>query len=196
VIAFQERRRTQEVSPGILLRRKGEVVAQKKKEPKKKKELVPYRGGGFGGVFDEMDRLFDRYVRGWGFGPSRLPRVRWPEFRWPEGFEMLSPHVDVYEDGKQVVLTAEIPGVRKEDLDIDVSEHAVTIRGEKKEEEEKEKKDYYRVERSYGSFSRTVPIPPGADHSRAKASFRDGVLEIRVPKKPEARKKKIKVTVE
>jgi HSP20 family protein len=172
------------------------MAQQRKKETREKKELAPYRGGGLGGVFDEMDRLFDRYVRGWGFGPSRLPRVRWPEFRWPEGFEMLSPHVDVYEDGKQVVLTAEIPGVRKEDLDIDVSEHAVTIRGEKKEEEEKEKKDYYRVERSYGSFSRTVPIPPGADHSRAKASFRDGVLEIRVPKKPEARKKKIKVTVE
>jgi HSP20 family protein len=86
--------------------------------------------------------------------------------------------------------------MRTEDLDIDVSEHAVTIRGEKKEEEKEEKKDYYRVERSYGSFSRTVPIPPGADHNRAKASFRDGVLEIKVPKKPEAKKKKIKVTVE
>lgn len=161
-----------------------------KRAKKESREVEPYRGRGFLGAFDEMDRLFDRFL-GRPFGPSWLPRLR-----WPEELGVSFPDVDIFEDNNEVVLKAELPGVSKEDLEVDVTEDAVTISGEKKKEEKVEKKDYYRFERSFGSFSRSFSLPAGVQSSDAKASFKDGVLEIKVPKKEEARKKKIKVTVE
>lgn len=158
------------------------TMAEKEKETR---EIAPWRGGRFMSVFDEMDRMFDRLM-GRGF---MLPRVK-----WGEGFELAYPDVDIYEEDNKVVLKAEIPGVKKDELTIDVSEDAITISGEKKKEEKVEKKDYFRLERSFGSFSRSFSLPSGVDADKAKASFKDGVLQITLPKKEGAKKKKIEVT--
>jgi len=159
------------------------------KKEKKGKEVVPFRSGRMPSIFDEMDRLFEGFL-GRGLGP------RWfPSIRWPEAMVMRYPTVDVYEDDKKVTLKAELPGVKKEDLDINITEDEITLSGEKKKEEKVEEKDYYRIERSYGSFTRKVALPAEVDSAQAKASFKDGMLEITVPKKAPA-KKKVKVKIE
>jgi HSP20 family protein len=113
-----------------------------KEEKKESRELAPFPSRrSLLGAVDEMERLFDRYVGGWGLGPPRLPRLR-----WPEELEVSFPDVDVFEEGNEVVVKAEMPGVKKGEVDIELTEDSVTISGEKKKEEKVEKKDYYRVE--------------------------------------------------
>ncbi len=163
------------------------MARAKKTKEEEKRELAPVRRRGPLSVFDEMERMFDRMM-GRPFWPE------WPRLRWRgEGLELPFPDVDLYEQDNTVVVKAEIPGVKKEELSVDITEDSVTISGEKKQEEKVEDKDYYRHECSYGSFTRTVAIPPGVDSGRAKASFRDGVLEVKIPKKEEAKKKKIAI---
>ena len=101
-------------------------------------------------------------------------------------FEEFSPTVDIYEEDKDVVVRADLPGVKKGDIAIDVSDNLLTISGEKRHEDKVEKKDYYRYESTYGKFSRSFELPGGMDMEKAKAHFEDGVLEIRVPKSDEA----------
>lgn len=108
----------------------------------------------------------------------------------------ISPRVDMYEEGKEIVIKAEIPGMRKEDLEIDLTEDMITIRGEKKTEEKVEKKNYYCIERSFGSFRRQFRLPAETQGEKAKASFKDGVLEVRIPKSEAAQKKAKKLTIQ
>ena len=103
--------------------------------------------------------------------------------------------MDVAEDGKEITLTAELPGLDEKDVEILLSNNVLTIKGEKKSEQEKKEKDYYRVERSYGSFSRTIPLPEGIDADKVNASFKKGVLTVTVPKLPEAQKEVKKIAV-
>jgi len=105
------------------------------------------------------------------------------------------PAVDVYETEGGYVLKAELPGVGKEDIKIDVNNNALTIKGEKKFEEKTEKENYMRIERSYGSFTRTFALSDKVDSGNIKAAFKDGVLEITLPKKEEAKPKEIKVEI-
>ncbi len=163
-------------------------MAEKKTEGKR--EVAPYRPFKMPMMFDETDRMFNRFM-GRRFGP-----MRWPKMLWPEELDSGYPSVDIYEDARSVMLKAEIPGVNKEDLNVNITEDAITISGEKKKEEKVEEKDYYRYERSYGSFRRILPLPAGVQSTKAKAKFSDGVLEIKVPKTPEARKKEVKVQIE
>jgi HSP20 family protein len=94
------------------------------------------------------------------------------------------------------VVKAELPGMEKDNIEVNISDHFLTIRGEKKKEEETKEKDYYRSERSYGSFLRTVELPKDIHADKVKASFNNGVLEVRMPKTEEAKKKEIKVKVD
>jgi HSP20 family protein len=158
-------------------------------QKKGKKEVVPHRGGRMPSIFDQMDRLFESFM-GRDFGPRWLPSIR-----WPEAMGITYPSVDVYENDKQVTVKAELPGVKKEDLDINITEDEITLSGEKKREEKVEEKDYYRLERSHGSFTRKIALPAEVQSAKARASFRDGMLEITVPKKAPA-KKKMKVRIE
>lgn len=105
------------------------------------------------------------------------------------------PNVDVYENEGSYVLKAELPGVNKEDIRIDINNNALTLKGEKKFEEKTEKDNYVRIERSYGSFTRTFVLPDKVDSESIKANYKDGVLEITLPKKEEAKPKEIKVEV-
>ncbi len=112
----------------------------------------------------------------------------------PEGSEgVRSPRVDVSDDGDSFVLSAELPGVSREDIDIDVKDNRLTIRGEKKFENKTEKKGYTRVERSYGLFERSFFLDDKIDRENIKAEYRDGVLHLTLPKKQDESAKKIEV---
>lgn len=137
----------------------------------------------------EMERAFGDF-----FGDRLQPlRPRW----WPGGLEgFTAPSVDVYEDKDEIVVKAELPGMSKDDIEVNLNDHQLTLKGEKKKEEETKEDDYYRCERSFGSFSRVLDLPADVQGEKAKASFKDGLLEIRVPKTEEAKKKQIKVKVQ
>ena len=100
------------------------------------------------------------------------------------------------ETDKEVKVCAEIPGVDAKDIDVSVEDGTLTIKGEKKYEQEEKEKGQYRMERSYGSFERSIPLPTDVDESKAKAEFKKGVLRLTLPKRPGAqpRRKKIPVT--
>jgi HSP20 family protein len=124
--------------------------------------------------FGDIDRLFDDF-----FGRRRLRPFAW-ERSFPEMPAM--PSVDVIDREDEVVVRAEVPGYKKEDIEISVSNSSLTIKGETKTEEKEEKGDYYRCEISRGAFTRTVELPAAVDDSKAKASMKDGVLELTLPK--------------
>ncbi len=105
------------------------------------------------------------------------------------------PSVDVFERRGEIVVKADIPGVEKDNIDITIAKEQLTIRGEVRKEEEVRQEDYYSMERSCGSFSRTIPLPPDADSTKAKASFKNGVLEVVFPKKEEAKQSEIKLSI-
>jgi len=140
--------------------------------------------------FEEMERWFEEAFRRPFFAPSWMPRFKLPEFG------TTYPTVDIFEDGTDVVVKAELPGMKKDDIDVNISDDVVTISGEKRTEEKVEKKDFYRVERSFGSFTRTLRLPSEIQSDKAKASFKDGILEVRIPKTEAAVQKVKKITVE
>jgi HSP20 family protein len=126
---------------------------------------------------DEMDRVFDDF----GFGRPGLGSSIFRADR-PSAF---APDLEVFQRQNELVIKADLPGMTKEDIKIDVRDDAVTIQGERRREHQEEREGVYRSERSYGSFSRVVPLPEGAITEQAKATFRDGVLEITMPTPPE-----------
>lgn len=122
--------------------------------------------------------------------PSMLPGLR-----TAERFEV-APSVDIFEEGNDVVMKADIPGITKEDLKIDLADNVLTLSGEKKKEEKVERDEYYRYERSFGSFCRRFELPADLDTGKIKAQFKDGVLEVRIPKTKAVEKKHKKITIE
>jgi HSP20 family protein len=140
--------------------------------------------------FEEMDRMFDQFMRRGWMRPWRFDWPSFPEFALPE---MKILKVDVVDRETEVVINAEIPGVEKKDLDISVGEDTVTIKGATSHEEKEEKGDYYRREISRGAFLRTVALPATVDGSKAKASFKDGMLELTLPKTEKAKRHSVKL---
>jgi HSP20 family protein len=126
---------------------------------------------------DEMDRVFD------DFGLGRQGLVS-PFFRTDRPSSW-APDLEVFQRQNELVIKADLPGMTKDDIKVDVRDDAVTIQGERRREHEEEREGVYRSERSYGSFSRVVPLPEGAITEQAKATFRSGVLEITMPTPPE-----------
>lgn len=126
---------------------------------------------------DEFDRMF----QGFGRGTARSE----------EGF---LPALDVRETDDSYVVEADIPGMKKEDVKIEIAENVLSITGERTNKSEEKLKDYHRVERSFGSFRRTVSIPGGFSHNDVKATFEDGVLKVTLPKPEEAKPRKIEVS--
>ena len=125
--------------------------------------------------------------------PSLFGRDRWLPIRQ---LSIRMPSLDVFEEKDSVVVKAELPGMKKEDVEVNLSGEHLTIKGEKKEDKEVKEDDYYRRERSYGSFLRTVALPCEVKSDEIKASFKDGVLEIRMPKTEEAKKKSVAVKID
>jgi len=146
----------------------------------------------FASPLREMERTFEDFFR----RPfSLLSPSFWPSMRM-EGMEELSFSVDIFEEGDDIVVKAEMPGIAKEDLEVSVTDNTITISGEKKKEEKIEKKNYFRMERTYGSFTRSIPVPSEIEKDKIKARFKDGVLEIRAPKTEEAKQQAKKVNIE
>lgn len=158
------------------------------------REIVPWRWGGLRrwesgdepvGTFRtqmetlhrDMDRLFDQMV-GESTRSSFMP--------WAWGRDFAQPKIDETEDDKAFYVTIELPGMDEDDVDITMSGRLLTIRGEKKEDEKEEGKDYYRRERRFGSFRRTLERPGEVDESKIEASFKKGVLRISLPRTKEA----------
>jgi HSP20 family protein len=120
-----------------------------------------------------------------------------PDHWWPaRSLSLQMPVVDVYEEKDDVVVKAEIPGLSKEDIEVTLTESSLTIQGEKKKEEEIKEKNYYCSERSSGSFARRLELPVEVKTDQAKASFKDGILKIRLPKTDEAKKRRVKVKID
>jgi HSP20 family protein len=135
---------------------------------------------------DEMDRMFDDV--GFGRRWSSLPAWRGTSsFAW-------APQVDVFQKDNELTIRVDLPGLKKEDVSVDITDDAVTIQGDRRHETEEEREGYYRSERSYGSFYRVVPLPEGAITEQAKAKFRDGVLEITMPTPPTAKARRLEIT--
>ncbi len=105
------------------------------------------------------------------------------------------PTINMRDTEKEIIIEAELPGVKEDDLDIEISEEALTIKGEKKSEAEINQKDYYRREFSYGSFSRTIALPVPVSEDKIEAEFKDGVLKIVLPKKEEVKPKVKKIQI-
>lgn len=106
-----------------------------------------------------------------------------------------SPSLDVAEDKENIIIKADLPGVKQQDIDISITGDILTLQGERKREEEVKDKNYHRIERFYGAFKRSFTLPPYADTTKVKATYKDGVLEIVIPKTEESKPKQIKVEV-
>ena len=141
--------------------------------------------------FEEMDRMFeDFFPRGW----MRPFRWEWPSLgEMAKPFEGKIPKVDVIDRDDEVVVKAELPGIEKKDLDVSVTETSVTIKGTTSHEEKEEKGDYYRCEISRGAYTRTVGLPSYVDADKAKATFKDGVLELTLPKVEKSKRRSIEI---
>jgi HSP20 family protein len=160
-----------------------------KKESKELAKVEPSRALS---PFEDMERRIEEFFRRPFslLGPSWLPRLRMPEF------EEITPTVDIFEEGHDIVMKAELPGMKREDIEVNITDDIITLSGEKRKEEKIEKKNYHRLERSYGSFVRSFRLPTEVETEQVKAQFKDGILEIRVPKTEEAKKKEKKVQIE
>lgn len=131
-------------------------------------------------TLNEMERMMEEAFHRPFFSKSTLPFRQL--FRELGSFGEITPSVDIFEEKGEVVVKAEIPGIRREDINVKLVGNKIIISGEKKTEEMVERKDYLRVERSHGSFNRILSLPEGVDAEHIKASYKDGVLEVRLPK--------------
>jgi HSP20 family protein len=135
--------------------------------------------------FSEMDDMFDRYTKAVGW-PRRGSQELMATGDW-------APRVDISETDHEFIIKAEIPEVGKEDLKVTVDNNVLTIRGERKQEKEEKGKKFHRVERYYGTFARSFTLPENVDQAKIEASFKDGMLNLRLPKTGEVRAKEIEV---
>lgn len=110
-------------------------------------------------------------------------------------FAAWSPACDIFETADEIVVKAELPGIKKEDVKLTIENNILTLRGERKFEAETKKENYFRVEQSYGEFSRSFTLPVSIDFKNVTADFKDGVLKVKLPKREEAKPKAIEVNV-
>jgi HSP20 family protein len=161
------------------------------------RELVPFtkksvpvkrdRENPFALLRHDMDTLFDDFFRGFEMEPF-----------FGSHSVSYSPKVDIIESDREIRVSAELPGMNEKDIDISLNHDSLTIKGEKREEKEDKGKDYYRMERSYGSFCRSIPLPVEIETDKVNAHYRKGILTIKIPKSAKTieEKKKIAVKVE
>ncbi len=151
----------------------------------------------FESLRQEMDRVFEDFTRGFG----RLPLSRSlfdaePMLRYESSVGLSAPAVDVVEKENEFRITAELPGLDEKDVEVNIADDVLSIRGEKKEEREEKAKNYHLSERRYGSFQRTFQLPAGIDAEKIAATFQKGVLTVTLPKTPEAQKKEKKIAIQ
>lgn len=163
-----------------------DLVPWRSQAPARRREENPFQV-----MRQEMNRLFDDFFRDFE-SSTGLARG------FGEGANMgrFIPSVNVSESDDAIEATVELPGLSDEDIDVSLSHEGLTITGEKREESEDKRKNFYRRERSYGYFHRTIPLPEGVvDEDRVEATFDKGVLKITMPKREEAREMRKRITV-
>jgi HSP20 family protein len=138
----------------------------------------------------DVERLFENFIeRSWRnpFGGD------WP--KWPDAAKLIpqTPAVDIVDREKEVVVRAQLPGFKKSDLDVSVAERTLTLKGQRREEQKEEKDNYFHQEIRTGSFSRSVLLPADVDAGKAQATFKDGVLELTLPKRKIAKQQQVPV---
>ncbi len=148
----------------------------------------------FASLHREIDRLFDDFGMSFRWPFSRSLFAAEPLFQqqvtWPK-----MPAVDVVESEKAYEITADLPGMDEKNIEVKVTDGVLTMKGERQEEKEEKKKDYYLQERSFGSFQRSFELPDSVDAEKIEASFKKGVLTVKLPKKAEAQKPAKKIEV-
>ncbi|RPJ55676.1 MAG: Hsp20/alpha crystallin family protein [Dehalococcoidia bacterium] len=150
------------------------------------RDLVPWRWGEkqapvkreeehpFYALQSNMNRLFNEFFSDVGLRP------------FSESWGGFNPNLDITENDQEIKVSAELPGLDENDIEVKLANNSLTISGEKKQEKEDKGKNYYHIERSYGSFRRTIPLPPGVETNKVEAAFNKGVLTITMPKTVEA----------
>ncbi len=129
----------------------------------------------------DMDEMLDRVFSNWP----------WP--RWAEGIRGAGPALDMLDRKEEIILRADLPGLEQKDIEVNVDQGMLTLRGERKEDREVKEDDYYCAERWTGSFARSVTLPPDVDSDKVQATFKNGVLEIHVPKTKAAKGKRVEI---
>ena len=158
---------------------------------KKTKAVAPWRPYiGLPTWEHELDRMMNDFFA-WRMRPWWVAR---PLGAWPG--ETVAPALDVYEEKDEIVVKAELPGMDKDRIAVEVSGSELMLKGEKRKEEKVEEGNYYRRERSCGAFRRSVELPKDVQGDKIKASFKKGILEVRLPKTEKAKAKEIKIKVE
>ena len=168
-----------------------------KKEEEEKNEIVPLRHISASSslpislheLHTEFDRFFDsiKHSLGVGWSNSLLSTADW-----------LKPSLDIASDAEEYSIKVELPGIDVSDISIEFTGNTLKVKGEKRQEKEEKEKDFYRIERSYGSFQRILDIPEDADTDKITSNYKDGVLSVSIPRKtlPQKDTKKIEVKVE
>jgi HSP20 family protein len=138
----------------------------------------------FGSLQERINRMFEETMKALSLTVG-------------EGFERgtWTPAVDIYETEDSFVVRADLPGVSKDDIQVEIKDNTLTLKGEKKFEEKVSRDNYIRVERAYGTFVRSFTLPQNVDADKIKAKYKEGVLELTIPKKEEAKLKQIRVEV-
>jgi HSP20 family protein len=155
---------------------------------------VPAHVGPFDSLRKQMERLFDQFDRDIWHVPS-LPKFKFePLWGGAAGWGNL-PAVDIVEKDKAYEISAELPGLDEKDIEVTLASGTLTIKGEKKEEKEEKKNDYYLSERHYGSFIRSFGVPEGVNVDKIEANFNKGVLTVTLPKTAEAQKPEKKIAI-
>ncbi|WP_305046763.1 Hsp20/alpha crystallin family protein [Geoalkalibacter sp.] len=157
--------------------------------PWRKKDLTPARREEDSPLWSlrrDLNEIFERFARGFGGGELMEREDLWGGF---------FPAVDVAETDKDIVVTAEVPGLDEKDLDVSLSGGYLSIRGEKKAEKEDKDEQFFRKESYYGSFQRTIPLPAEVLEDQVEATYKKGVLKIKLPKSPAAQKERKKIAI-
>ena len=163
-----------------------------------KKETAPAAAGDWQPLESlrrEIDRVFENFHRGAWLSPFSRTAFDLEPFWRRDGSWGTAPAVDIVEKDKTYEITAELPGMDDKNVEIKFADGMLTIKGEKQEEKEERKKDYYLHERNYGSFQRMFRVPEGVDADKIAASFKKGVLTVTLPKSPEAQKKEKTIAI-
>jgi HSP20 family protein len=134
----------------------------------------------FQNIQDEMSRVFER-----AFGPIKTPKIA----RW-------TPAIDMYDKDDSIVIKAELPGIKPNEVELSIVDNSLKIKGERKYGEEVREENYYRMEQHYGSFERVIPLPTEVKVEEVKATYHDGILDIVLPKIETKKPKEIKVKIE
>lgn len=161
------------------------VPSRRRKDVPAAKSDDPFRE-----LRSEMNRLFDDFFSDFGLAP------RWNLAERETSPALFNPRVDVSETEDEVRVSAELPGMDEKDVTVELGDNAISVRGEKKEEQENKGKNWYRKEQSYGAFQRVIPLPARVEGDKAKARFKKGVLTVTLPKVADERGKRKTVTIE